>query len=77
MGLSTTWSNYLRHWDRTLRTTLRRSLVRMWRRSSGDTGDLMVLMGWSSEEMASHYGASAAAERAQQTRVRMRIGENV
>ncbi len=48
-----------------------------WKLGGGDTGDLMVLMGWSSEEMARHYGASAATERAQQAQIRMGIGENV
>jgi integrase/recombinase XerC len=37
----------------------------------------MLLMGWSSDDMARHYGASAAAERAQQAQLRMGIGEDV
>lgn len=37
----------------------------------------MLLLGWSSNAMPRHYGASAAAERAQQTQVRMGIGDNV
>ncbi len=43
----------------------------------GDTGDLMLVLGWSSEDMPRHYGASAAAERAQQIQARMGIGECV
>jgi site-specific recombinase XerD len=46
-----------------------------WKRAGGDTGDLMLLLGWSSEDMARHYGASAAAERAQHTQRRLGIGE--
>ena len=38
---------------------------------------LMMLLGWSSEEMPRRYGASAAAERAQQTQARLGIGERV
>jgi hypothetical protein len=37
-------------------------------RSAGGTGDLMLLLGWASNDMPRHYGASAGAERAQQTR---------
>lgn len=48
-----------------------------WKRAGGDTGDLMIVMGWTSEEMARRYGDSAAAERAQETQARMGIGENV
>jgi site-specific recombinase XerD len=46
-----------------------------WKLAGGD-GDLM-LPGWSSEEMPRRYGASAAAERAQQTQTRLGIGELV
>jgi integrase/recombinase XerC len=55
----------------------RHNFAHEWKRAGGDTGDLMVLLGWTSEEMPRHYGASAAAERAQETQVRMGIGENV
>jgi hypothetical protein len=37
----------------------------------------MLLMGWVSEEMPRRYGASAAAERAQQVHARLGIGERV
>jgi hypothetical protein len=40
-------------------------------------GDLMLLLGWTSDDMPRHYGASAAAERAQQVQARMGIGERV
>jgi hypothetical protein len=46
-----------------------------WKRAGGDTGDLMLLFGWTSEDMPRHCGASAAAERAQETRARLGIGE--
>ena len=37
----------------------------------------MLLLGWSSDDMPRHYGASAAAERAQETQARLRIGEHI
>ena len=55
----------------------RHNFCHEWKKAGGDTGDLMVLMGWSSDAMARHYGESVAAERAQDTQVRMGIGENV
>jgi integrase/recombinase XerC len=55
----------------------RHNFAHEWKRAGGDTGDLMLLMGWSSEEMARHYGASAAAERAQEAQQRLGIGERV
>jgi integrase/recombinase XerC len=53
----------------------RHSFAHEWKLAGGDTGDLMIVMGWSSEEMARRYGASAAAERAGQAQQRMGIGE--
>jgi integrase/recombinase XerC len=35
----------------------------------------MLLLGWTSDDMPRHYGASAAAERAQQVQAWMGIGE--
>jgi integrase/recombinase XerC len=55
----------------------RHSFAHEWKRAGGDTGDLMLLLGWSSEDMPRHYGASAAAERAQETQARLGIGERV
>jgi integrase/recombinase XerC len=55
----------------------RHNFAHQWKIAGGDTGDLMLLLGWTSEDMARHYGASAAAERAQETQLRMGIGENV
>jgi len=55
----------------------RHNFAHEWKRAGGDTGDLMLLMGWTSEDMPRHYGASAAAERAQETQLRMGIGEHV
>jgi hypothetical protein len=46
-------------------------------RAGGDTGDLILLLGWSSEDMPRLYGASAAAERAQEIQARLGIGERV
>ncbi|GAA0560597.1 site-specific recombinase XerD [Saccharopolyspora erythraea NRRL 2338] len=55
----------------------RHNYAHAWKLAGGDTGDLMLLLGWSTDAMARHYGASAAAERAQEVQLRMRIGENV
>ena len=55
----------------------RHSFAHEWKLAGGDTGDLMLLMGWSSEEMPRRYGASAAAERAQAVHTRLGIGERV
>jgi site-specific recombinase XerD len=55
----------------------RHTYAHEWKRAGGDTGDLMMVLGWSSDEMPRHYGASAAAERAQETQARLRIGDDV
>lgn len=55
----------------------RHTYAHEWKLAGGDTGDLMLLLGWTSEDMPRHYGASAAAERAQQVQARMGIGERV
>ncbi|MET8090801.1 tyrosine-type recombinase/integrase [Micromonospora sp. NPDC005220] len=55
----------------------RHNFAHEWKRAGGDTGDLMLLLGWTSEDMPRHYGASAAAERAQETQARLGIGERV
>lgn len=55
----------------------RHNFAHEWKRAGRDTGDLMLLLGWASDDMPRHYGASAAAERAQETQVRMGIGERV
>jgi len=55
----------------------RHTFAHEWKRAGGDSGDLMLLLGWESDDMPRHYGASAAAVRAQETHLRMGIGENV
>jgi integrase/recombinase XerC len=55
----------------------RHNFAHEWHKAGGNTGDLMLLPGWASEDMPRRYGASAAAERAQELQVRMGIGENV
>jgi integrase/recombinase XerC len=55
----------------------RHSFAHEWKLAGGDTGDLMLLLGWSSEDMPRHYGASAAAERAMETQQRIGIGERI
>jgi integrase/recombinase XerC len=53
----------------------RHSFAHEWKLAGGDTGDRMLLLGWSSDDMPRHYGASPAAERAQQTHARLAVGE--
>ena len=55
----------------------RHTFAHEWKRAGGDTGDLMLVLGWSSEDMPRHYGASAAAERAQEAHQRLGIGERL
>jgi integrase/recombinase XerC len=55
----------------------RHTYAHEWKLAGGDTGDLMLLLGWTSDDMPRLYGASAAAERAQQVQARMGIGERV
>lgn len=55
----------------------RHTFAHEWKRAGGDTGDLMLLLGWASDDMPRHYGGSAAAERAQETQARLGIGERV
>ncbi|HWE88900.1 MAG TPA: tyrosine-type recombinase/integrase [Pseudonocardiaceae bacterium] len=55
----------------------RHNFAHEWKLAGGDTGDLMLLLGWTSDDMPRHYGASAAAERAQHTHQRSGIGERV
>jgi integrase/recombinase XerC len=55
----------------------RHSFAHEWRLAGGDTGDLMLLLGWTSDEMPRRYGASAAAERAQAVHARLGIVERV
>ena len=55
----------------------RHSFAHEWKLAGADTGDLMLLLGWASEDMPRRYGASAAAERAMQTQRRIGIGERI
>jgi site-specific recombinase XerD len=55
----------------------RHNFAHEWKLAGGDTGDLMMVLGWSSDDMPRRYGASAAAERAQLTHARLRIGERI
>ncbi|MDT0549328.1 MULTISPECIES: tyrosine-type recombinase/integrase [Streptomyces] len=55
----------------------RHTFAHGWKRAGGDSGDLMLLLGWTSDDMPRRYGASAAAERAQETHLRMGIGDHV
>jgi integrase/recombinase XerC len=55
----------------------RHTYAHEWKLAGGDSGDLMLVLGWTSEDMPRHYGASAAAERAQVVQARLRIGDDV
>jgi site-specific recombinase XerD len=55
----------------------RHTFAHEWKRAGGDTGDLMLLLGWTSQEMPRRNGASAAAERAQETHQRIGVGDHV
>jgi site-specific recombinase XerD len=55
----------------------RHNFAHEWKLAGGDTGDLMMVLGWASDDMPRRYGASAAAERAQLVHARLRIGERV
>lgn len=55
----------------------RHNFAHEWKPAGRDTRDLMLLLGWSSDDMPRHYGASAAAERAQQVHLETGIGERV
>ncbi|GIE90897.1 tyrosine-type recombinase/integrase [Actinoplanes regularis] len=55
----------------------RHNFAHEWKLAGGDTGDLMLVLGWASDDMPRRYGASAAAERAQLVHVRLRIGDRI
>jgi len=55
----------------------RHTFAHEWKLAGGDSGDLMLLLGWTSEDMPRHYGASAAAQRAQEVQQRLGIGERI
>ncbi|MCU7730715.1 site-specific integrase [Actinoplanes sp. KI2] len=55
----------------------RHNFAHEWKRAGGNTGDLMLLLGWSSDAMPRRYGRSAAAERAQEIQTQLGIGEKV
>jgi integrase/recombinase XerC len=55
----------------------RHNFAHEWKLAGGNTGDLMLLLGWSSDAMPLRYGRSAAAERAQEIQTQLGIGEKV
>ncbi len=56
---------------------LRHTLSHVWQREQGNESDLMAIMGWRSPEMLRRYGASAAAERAENTHRTLKLGNRV
>ena len=55
----------------------RHTFAHEWKLAGADTGDLMLVLGWTSDDMPRHYGASAAAQRALETQQRLGIGERI
>lgn len=56
---------------------LRHTLSHVWQREQGNESDLMAIMGWRSPEMLRRYGASAAAERAENTHRTLNLGNRI
>lgn len=55
----------------------RHNYTHEWKFAVRDTGDMMMVLGWASDDVPRRYGASVAAERAQVVHARLRIGERV
>lgn len=55
----------------------RHTAAHRWLAAGGQERDLMRLMGWSSDAMLSHYGSSAADERAHDAHRRMKLGDRL
>src|SRR5439155_16205888 len=55
----------------------RHTAAHLWLLEGGQGEDLMMLMGWKSRTMLSRYGASAAAERAQEAHRRLGLGDRL
>ncbi len=55
----------------------RHSAAHYWLLNGGQEGDLMELMGWTSNQMCYHYGKSAKSERARQSHQFFSVGEQI
>lgn len=53
----------------------RHTYAHRWLASGGAEGDLMQIAGWTTRDMLSRYGASAAAERARDAHKRLALGD--
>jgi site-specific recombinase XerD len=55
----------------------RHTMAHRWMAEGGGESDLMMIAGWRSRSMLNRYGASAAAERAQDAHRRMALGDRL
>jgi site-specific recombinase XerC len=55
----------------------RHSVAHHWQAAEGSEGDLMLVMGWTTPQMARRYGKSAATERAHASARRLRLGDRL
>ncbi|MFI6030504.1 tyrosine-type recombinase/integrase [Amycolatopsis magusensis] len=55
----------------------RHAIAHHWQLRGGNPNELMLIMGWTTPQMAARYGKSAATERAHNTSRRLRLGDRL